>query len=132
MLEILIDTDVILDVLLKREPFFESSLNAFVQLHAETVSGFIAATTATNLFYLIRKKMGRENTFFIIRELLETPSLDVQAVDKRTILDALQTGMSDFENAVQAAVAALAKLDYIVTKNLKDYRDSPVPAVSPR
>ena len=64
-----------------------------------------------------------------IRKLLETPGLKFLSVDEQVLRDAEASAMTDFEDAVQASAAAVAGIDFIVTRNKRDFRQSPVPAV---
>jgi len=131
MEKILIDTDVVLNVLLKEEPFFEASARVFARLEREDVCGFVTATTMTNIYYIARKRIGTENARLCVRKLLETPGLKFLSVDEQILRNAEASEMSDFEDAVQAAAANIAKIDFIVTRNIRDFRCSPIPAVTP-
>jgi predicted nucleic acid-binding protein len=131
MPDILIDTDVVLNVLLREEPFFETSLEVFVRLERGDIRGFITATTMTNIYYIARKRAGTEVARICVRKLLETRGLMFLSVDEQVLRIAEASDMSDFEDAVQASAAEVAGIDFIVTRNQRDFRNSPVPALSP-
>ena len=131
MEKILIDTDVVLNVLLREEPFFESSSHVFARLERGDVQGFLTATTMTNIYYIAQKRVGNEVARMCIRKLLETPGLKFLSVDEQVLRDANDSEMTDFEDAVQAAVAKIAGIDLIVTRNIRDFRRSPVLASRP-
>ena len=128
---VLIDTDVILDVFLEREPHYTNSRNVLYQLDDGGFHGFVTATIIVNIFYHAEKYKGTETAFSCVRNLLTNPALVVLGVDKSVLMTALNVGMADFEDAVQAVAAEFAGIDMIVTRNKRDFRDSPVPAMTP-
>ncbi|MFN5857341.1 MAG: type II toxin-antitoxin system VapC family toxin [Pseudanabaenaceae cyanobacterium] len=128
-MKILIDTNVILDLLLEREPFVESASLLFEQIERGNLVGYIAATTITNIFYIIRKTEGREAAFAAIHRLLI--GLEFCVVDRQIIETALTLGLKDFEDSMQLACATLDQLDGIVTRDHHDFKDSPLPIYSP-
>jgi predicted nucleic acid-binding protein len=131
MITLLIDTNIYLDVILKREPMQEESAKVLALADGVRVRFFITATTVVNMYYVIRKALGRQAALFYLRDTVNTERLELPAVDKHIIMESLNSEMTDFEDAVQASAADSECVDYIVTRNLKDYRSSPVPAVSP-
>lgn len=131
MTKVLIDSDVILDLLLDREPFGTQSERIFESLATERIQGYVSVAALLNIYYIVRKALGRNTALDCVRRLLETDGLEVFAVDKRHVQTALNSAMTDFEDAVQAAVAEVAEIDMIVTRNKRDFRQSPVPAVLP-
>lgn len=125
---ILIDVDVVLDVLSRREPFFASS--AAVLAACETgLEGLVAAHTVTTLFYLLSKYHDARYARTQIADLLSI--VQVAVVDSVVIRQALAAQAEDFEDAVQMAAAAVAKAQYMVTRNLAHFADGPVPALTP-
>ena len=131
MTKVLIDSDVILDLLLDREPFGDMSELIFEKLAAGRMQGYVTAVALLNIYYIARKALGRNAALDCVRRLLETEGLEILAVDKHHVLAALDSVMTDFEDAVQAVVAKITGLDMIVTRNIRDFRNSPVPAFSP-
>jgi len=128
-MKVLLDTDIILDLLLAR-PGFAGDAVALFQAHDRgEIEGFISAITPANVFYIAGKVLGRQNTLQAIYELLA--SVNVCAVNQRVLQIALNSSISDFEDAVQTASAVNAKLNAIVTRNLNDYKNSPLPVYSP-
>jgi predicted nucleic acid-binding protein len=108
MPDILIDTDVVLHVLLREEPFFETSSEVFVRLEQEKIRGCITATTMTNIFYIARKRAGLAVARICVRKLLETRGLKFLSVDEQVLRNAEASEMTDFEDAVQASAAEVA------------------------
>jgi predicted nucleic acid-binding protein len=128
-MKILIDTNVVLDLLIEREPFATSAIALFEQIERGNLTGYIAATTITNIFYIIRKTEGREVALAAIHRLLI--GLQFCAVDRQTVTTALTLGLKDFEDSIQLACATIAQLDAIVTRDRKDFIGSSLPVYSP-
>lgn len=128
-MKILVDTNVVLDLLLEREPFVETAIALFEQIERGNFTGYIAATTITNIFYIIRKTEGHEVALAAINRLLI--GLQFCAVDRQTIETALNLGLKDFEDSIQLARATLNQLNAIITRDRKDFIGSTLPIYSP-
>lgn len=128
-MKVLIDTNVVLDVLLERQPFVENAIALFEQIELGNIAGAIAATTLTNIFYIIRKAESREAAISAVNRLLI--GLQFCAVDRPTVETALSLGLKDFEDSIQLACALLNQLDGIVTRDSKDFIGSQLPIYSP-
>ena len=128
-MKVLIDTNVVLDLLLEREPFVEIAIAVFEQIERGNLDGYIAATTLTNIFYIIRKTEGREVALAAINRLLI--GLRFCAVDRQTVSTALSLGLKDFEDSIQLACATLNQLDGVVTRDHQDFSGSKLPIYSP-
>ncbi len=126
---VLIDLNIILDVLQKREPFFESSRQLLSAAETGVIHGFVAAHSITTLFYLIKKDKTVADARAIITSLLQF--LEVVPVQQNTIEQALNLDFRDFEDAVQMISAVQAKMDYLVTRNTKDYQPEMLPVFDP-
>lgn len=126
---LMIDTNIILDILLKREPFFKESYLTLLNTEENSDLTLLSASAMTDLFYILRKAVGRQTA-------AET-MLDIQSfitysdVLEEDIEHALRSPMADLEDALVAAVAARKKADYIVTRNTADFELSKVPAITP-
>lgn len=128
-MRVLIDTDVILDVLLDREPFVETSAK-LLELHERNqITGYISAITPVNVFYVVRKIRGRDAARHAVELLVH--SLNLCSIDGPTLLSALTLGLTDFEDSVQCASASQSDLEAIVTRNVEDYKESPLPIYTP-
>jgi len=128
-LRVLFDLNVILDVLTRREPFYADSAKVWEKVETGNVDGMLATHSITTLFYLLSKHKTHQESSNIIQSLLQV--FEVAAVDEGVILQALALAWQDFEDAVQAVAAARAGAIYIITRNIQDYKDSPIPACSP-
>lgn len=127
-MKVLIDTNIVLDLLLEREPFVESALSLFEQIEQGKLTGYIAATTITNIFYIIRKAKNYETAIAAVKRLLT--GLELCIVDRVVVAVALDNGLKDFEDGIQLACATLNQLDAIVTRDLKDFSNASFPVWS--
>jgi len=128
-LKVLFDTDVLLDVLLDRDPFAEASARLLSLVERAEIQGCVAATSVTTLFYLVRKSLGATKTKRTVEDLLAL--LEVASVNRVVIQQAVDARMRDFEDAVVACAAHESQVDVIATRNVKDFKHSPVVAQSP-
>jgi predicted nucleic acid-binding protein len=129
MKSILFDINVVLDVLLNREPHAEASASAWALVEDGIADGFLAAHAVTTIHYLIRKEMGAAKATRMISAILTV--FAVAPVNGAVIQQAMQLPSPDFEDAVTAAAALLAGCDYIVTRDPKGFRGSPVRTLTP-
>ncbi|RLF30912.1 MAG: PIN domain nuclease [Thermoplasmata archaeon] len=129
MKKLLIDIDVILDVLLKRQPFFAASANLWAQIEKGHTCAYLASHTVTTLFYLIRKAKGKKLAKDSIRDILSV--FEIAPVDKKGLLLALELDFTDFEDAVQFGAAKQMNVDFIITRNIRHYRKSDIPVLTP-
>lgn len=126
---ILIDLNVLLDVLQKREPFFETSAGLLAAVETGLVQGYVAAHSITTLFYLVQKGRSSADARATITNLLQF--IRIIPVDQSTIEQALNLDFRDFEDAVQMISAVQSKMDCLVTRNIKDYQPALLPVMQP-
>ena len=129
MKQILIDTNIILDIALQREPFFEVAEQIFNKIDDGKIKRFVTASSVMDIYYVSRKVCGREKTIEFIRELIDI--LEVLSVAKETIINALASEFKDFEDAVQYYVADMNRIDIIVTRNKSDFELSEIEVCYP-
>ena len=125
----LIDTNVILDVLMRREPFFAHSSLVLDRAERGEYVASICATTVTTVFYLVRRQHGTKATVALVKEL--TAICPVAPVNQSVVESALHSGFGDFEDAVMYHAAVLAGADCIITRNAGDFRESSLSVYSP-
>jgi predicted nucleic acid-binding protein len=128
-MRVLLDTDVVLDYLLSREPFAQAA-GELLALNAQgTFDGYISGITPINVFYIARKIMGRDK----LRQALDDLLLAVRIcpVTHAVLRQALILPFADYEDAVQHASATASRLDALVTRNLDDYKNATLPVFSP-
>jgi predicted nucleic acid-binding protein len=127
--KILIDTNVVLDVLQARIPFYDASKRLLAAAETGRIEGMIAAHTVTTLFYLISKDKSTAQAHATITNLLQF--LKVASVDQSTIEQALNLSYQDFEDAVQMISAIQSKCDFLVSRNKDDFKPALLPVISP-
>lgn len=119
-MKVLFDTNVILDLLLNRQPFCEMSARVIDLSARKTIEGYISASAITDIYYIAYKTLrDRSKVSSLLERLLKIVS--VAGVTETEILEALKSGWNDFEDAVQYFSARNIAVSYIVTRNKKDY-----------
>ena len=127
---ILVDTNVLLDYLLTREPYYEDAKKIVVACTEGKISGCIAAHTISNMFFILRKDYSIEERRAVLTNLCKI--FDVEGIDRVKLLAGLQNGeFSDFEDCLQMECAKAYGAEYIVTRNVADYKASTVEAITP-
>jgi len=126
---VLFDTDVILDLLLDREPFADAAVQVFSEAEKGNMTGFICATAVTTIFYLAAKAAGASKAKKSIHRLLSF--LEVAPVNRAVLEGALESKYADFEDGVVSEAASRVGATAIITRNVRHYRHSPVPAYLP-
>ncbi|MCI0692028.1 PIN domain-containing protein [candidate division KSB1 bacterium] len=119
MKTIFFDINVILDIFLKREPFYASSAQMFSLAETKQFKGWLGALSYPILFYLLKKELDRDKAIAILKKVrivLKTAPLLEKVVDS-----ALSSDIRDFEDAMQYYSALEVKSDYFITRNKKDY-----------
>lgn len=126
----LIDTCVVIDALQAREPFCEEAQQIFLAVANHRTVGFLTAKSSTDIYYLTHRHTHSDqetrrvlSTLFSLFELLDTAGMDCRR--------AIASKLTDYEDAVMVESALRSGVDCIVTRNLKDYENSPVPVYSP-
>ena len=125
----LIDANIVLDVLQKREPYWKDSSVIWKLCETEQVEGYVSTLTFANLMYVMRRELDPAQ----IRDVLDKLRLifrfaDFTAADMEK---AAEMGWDDFEDAIQAATAERIMADSIITRNVRDFRNSRVIAFTP-
>jgi predicted nucleic acid-binding protein len=128
-MRILLDTNVVLDIALDRIPFSVAASRILEASDFDRVHLFITGSIATDIYYVLRKEEGRETALAFLGDLMK--AVDVCAVDKNVLLQALASMFPDFEDAVQNYAAIETSLDIIVTRNPKDFSTSSLMVVLP-
>ena len=122
-MKLLIDTNVVLDVLLRREPFSKTAAEVLNLTQRDDVQEYVSASAITDIYYIANKQMkDRDAVRDLLKRLLMIVS--VAAVSEREIQNALNLAWGDFEDSVQYSVALLNEMDGIVTRNPSDYQEA--------
>lgn len=128
-MKILIDTNVILDAVAAREPWNTEAEQIFLLAANNRVEAFITASSVTDIYYLIRKHLhNHEEAKKVMSKLYDL--FGVLDVNQGDCTNALHSGMKDYEDAVADQSAFRNGMDYIVTRNISDYGQAKVEAIS--
>ncbi len=119
-MQILIDTNVIIDALTSRTPWNESAEKIFIMAANNIVDMYITASSATDIYYIIRKYKQNADVAKQIMEKLYS-LVGILEVKEEDCIDALASPISDYEDAVIEQVARRKNIECIVTRNIKDY-----------
>lgn len=126
---VLLDTDVLIDVALDRQPFARHSASVLDVAEDRQIQAFIAWHSIANFYYLISSTENRQLTMEFLKDLLRF--VEIPATSTKDALYAITLTLPDFEDALQIAAARLCSADSIITRNLKHYKNSPIPAQTP-
>ena len=122
--KIFIDSDIILDVLSKREPFYDSAAILFSLIEKGQVKGYTSPIIFSNVHYVLRKRISKQNTITSLKYLKSL--LEVLPIDKRAIDSALNSAFDDFEDAIQYFCAEQNGINYFITRNKIDYEKAQI------
>ena len=128
MKKILVDSDVILDLMLERDPFFNPAAELFNMIEKKRIKASVSALHFSNLHYIIRKVKGNELAKSVLRKLAIL--VNILSIDEKTIELALESDFPDFEDAIQYYACLDNDIDVIVTRNKKDYKTGKLPVMS--
>ena len=130
-MRVLIDTNISLDFLLQRSPFFQDAKLLFQAIESGQVVGYVTATTLTDIFYIARRHTRNvEKARQAVAETLNI--MEICSVNRAVLESAFGLSLIDFEDAVQIACAVAQGLDAILTRDTQDFLSSPVVVLSVR
>lgn len=129
-MKVVVDANVLLDVALDRREFVTESKEVVVWCQQTAGSAMMAWHTVSNVYYVLR---GARNDGFARRFISDMLQFGgIAGGDAEAVRRALSLAMGDFEDALQVAAAIAAHAQWIITRNVADYRGSPLPAITPR
>lgn len=130
MNKVLIDTDVLLDFFFDRKPFAEFAAEILNLCEENKLKGYTTPVIICNVYYLLRKTANHDLVIEKIKQLLTL--IDVLIMDKEVVLDSLNSGFKDFEDALQNFSAVKnGKINIVLTRNIKDYKKSDLAVLTP-
>ncbi len=130
MINVLIDTDVILDFFFDRKPFSEDAAKILTLCESKNVHGYVTPVSCSNIYYLLRRTAPHGKVLEKIKQLLMIT--DVLQMDRNVVIHALNSGFSDFEDGLQYAAAVdNGGVSAIITRNVSDYKKSKIPVMTP-
>ena len=128
-MRILLDTNIVLDFLLERDPFFQDAEALFGAIGSGQVVGYVTATTLTDIFYIARRQtQSVERARQIVSITLAV--MEICPIDRTVLEVALTSGLMDFEDAVQIASAIAVGLEAIVTRDAEGFSNAAIPVLS--
>ncbi len=128
-MDIFLDTNVLMDVLLDREPFVADSQQVWLLAERGKIRGLVSAISFPNVYYVVRKLSGARQarrTMVMLRDVFAPVACDEQVLHQ-----AIDADFKDFEDAIQYFSALRADADCIVSRNPKDFRASDIPVLTP-
>lgn len=128
-MKVLIDTNVILDVLCNRKMYVEDSLKIFKLSETKQIDGYISALSIANIIYIMRKELSNIN----IKKILVMLShiFNIIELNEQDLMEACNLQFNDYEDGIHCNQASRIKADYIITRNIKDYKNSVIKPISP-
>lgn len=129
-MRILIDTNIILDVLLKREPFYENAANVLKATENSDIKEFVSASAITDIYYIAYKTLRDKAK---VKELLKSilRIVSVAGISAEDIYRSLELDWNDFEDSIQYSSAVGNDMDGLITRNVKDYSLAELPIWTP-
>lgn len=129
-MKVLVDTNVILDILLDRKPFVDQAAYVLSKIESGELQGFLCATTLTTIHYMLRKAVGSRDAIKQIKTLMKL--FDIAKVNRIVLENAIDKGFTDFEDSVLHEAAIHAGAEYIVTRNISDFKKADIPVYTPQ
>jgi predicted nucleic acid-binding protein len=129
-MKVYFDTNIVIDVLEQRQPFFKNSSAVFLLASDEKIDGIIGASSITDIYYIVNK--SRKDSISAIKAIIDVlETLTLVDTTCQDINSATISSISDFEDAVTVSTASREGADYIVTRNISDFSTSSIPALTP-
>lgn len=121
-MKVFIDTNLVLDVLAERKPFYETSARIWELVEKRDLTGYLSATTITDVFYILRKQLGSERAYDTVNKIMMV--FDITSVSQADIKKALNLGFKDLEDALQVVCAKKTGAKYLITRNTEDFQEA--------
>jgi predicted nucleic acid-binding protein len=129
-MKVLIDTNIVLDVLLNRQPYCQDAAKIIVLSEKEIIESYVSASAITDIYYITQKEYkNKQVAIDLMKKILEV--ILVATITGNNIYRALDLGWNDFEDSVQYIVGESISADYIITRNLDDFNNSTIKIVTP-
>lgn len=128
--KLFVDSDVVIDFFTDREPHANPASELFELNEQGNVRLYLSAVSINNIYYIVRRFLGHKKTIEVIETLTEMT--EIVGTTKKEIIQALKNSFTDYEDSVQYSSALTIKgLDVIITRNIKDYRNSSIAVMTP-
>jgi predicted nucleic acid-binding protein len=128
--KLFVDSDVVIDFFTDREPHANPASELFELNEQGIIKIYLSAVSINNIYYIVRRFLGHKKTIEVVESLTEMT--EIVGTTKKEIIQALKNDFSDYEDSVQYSSAlTIKKLDTIITRNIKDYRNSSIAVMTP-
>ncbi|MCG6145836.1 PIN domain-containing protein [Leptospira bandrabouensis] len=125
-----LDSDIIIDYLYAREPFFQESVQLISLIENKQIKGSISSLIVWNIFYILTKYTNEKTARELIKEFITI--IEIIPIDEKIINQGLNSSIKDFEDSIQYFAAKSKKIEYLITRNKKDYPDGEIKPLSPK
>lgn len=126
---VLVDTNIILDVILKRKPFYDDSLKILELCKSQKIIGFVTEHSIATICYIIKREFDSTTCRTLLMALISF--FEMANIRKEQVIEAIENNnFSDFEDCLQEECALNVSADYIITRNTKDFESSKIQALS--
>jgi len=130
MKKIFVDTNILVDLIADRRPFSKFAIQIFSKAEDRIIQLYTSSHSIATTHYLLKKYIKESELRDVLFNLLDY--LNIVAIDQETIKKALKSKHKDFEDAIQIiSTSSIGKVDCIVTRNVKDFKDAEIPVLSP-
>src|SRR5690606_38406726 len=128
--KLFIDSDVVIDFFTDRDPYANPASELFELNEKGVITLYVSAVSINNIYYIVRRFLGHKKTIEVVESLTEMT--EIVGTTKKEIIQALKNDFSDYEDSIQYSTALTIKdLDAIITRNIKDYRNSSLAVMTP-
>jgi len=129
MEKIFLDTDVILDLLSKRQPFYENSYKIFSLIDRNKIKAFTSPVIFANIHYVLSKQLSKQ---IALQNLIKLRKfVNIVPVNEEIIDLSLKSNFTDYEDSIQYYAALLSKISILITRNIKDYKNAKIAVATP-
>ena len=129
MEKIFLDTDVILDLLAKREPFYENSYKVFSLIDRNKIKAFTSPVIFANIHYILSKQLSKQ---IALQNLIKLRKyVNIAPITEEVIDLSLKSNFTDYEDSIQYYAALLSKISIFITRNIKDYKNAIIAVSTP-
>jgi len=129
MQKVSIDTDIILDLLAERQPFYKNAAIIFTLIDRGKVNGFTSPIVIANIYYILSKQLSKKYAIINLKKLRTL--IKIVPVDEKIIDLSLESDFKDYEDAIQYHAAISAQISTLITRNIKDYKNPTITVCSP-
>jgi len=126
---VFLDTDVILDLLTEREPYFKPAVDLFLLIQNKSIEAYTSPVVIANLFYILRRHFDKNKAIQSLKKLKSL--VKILNCGDHVIELALSSDFTDFEDSIQYYTALESNIDVLITRNIKDYKTANINISTP-